>query len=500
METRHAMAMRAGPERLLWVDVLDKVLKECPEAPAVVQGHDVRSYRQLGVAVATVAAQLRASGVGAGLRLAIDLPRSAALYEMMLACLLEGVSFMALPRSLGQLERVSVAQRSGCAGIVSNEALLPEAGQAIDGIGHVWRLSEDDRAPSNEGPSAPEIYCVRTSGTTGEPKVVPIRSGQLTSFLESSHIALGVPEWATWSWMHDLSFDFSIWETLGCLVHRGCLIVVDEETKRNPAETLRLLVEAEVNVLSVTPSEFRYIFSCYDGRPIPDGWRLTDVIFCGEELTVGTLLPLFDELNRRGVRVMNTYGPSEATVFCSFHRVVDSDLDGEGIPIGRALPGTELELMSADDTGVGELVLRGFQVFEGYDGNEPLVGGYSTGDMCRIDDRGEFVYVGRSGGYQKINGFRVELYEIEQHLRSLPGVDEAVVWAENLEEQGEFLLAAVRARPAVGLSTRDLRRACSGLPHYMRPARYLLLQNMEWPVNDRGKTDRMLLRRKTRDQ
>ncbi|NYZ68383.1 AMP-binding protein [Endozoicomonas sp. SM1973] len=490
------MATQVSAELQPIIAAFSEVLDQNPDAPAVEQGDVVRSYRQLSEAAQRIADQLLNAGVISGQRLALDLPRSIALYETILGCLVAGISFMALPRGLDQTKGLETAKKANCVGVLSNNPLFPGDGIAITDIGRFFKLAECTQTPAKDSKTGVEIYCVRTSGTTGEPKVVPINSGQLTAFLDNTQQTLAAPKYAKWLWIHDLSFDFSIWETFGCLAHNGCLVILDEHIKRDAKATFALMVKAGVNILSVTPSEFRYIFSQANNQHCVESLHLTDVIFCGEKLSPSTLLAVFDELSRHRVRLFNTYGPSEATVFCSHHLISKADLELESIPIGKPFPGMKFELVAINELGVGELVLRGAQVFDGYLGGELITDGYHTSDMCQVVGQGKFVCLGRSSGYQKINGFRVEPYEVEEYLQSIPNIDEAVVLVEN-SHQGSFLMACIRVQKGAQLSTRDLRLACSKLPPYLRPARYLLLNDDKWPVNDRGKTDRLALRRST---
>ncbi len=475
-------------------DALHKVMEKQPNTPAVLQDDHVKSYQQLIESAQDIATQLLEAGIMPGHRLAIDLPRSIALYELMLGCLIAEVSFMSLPRGLDRSQQPEMAKKANCVGILSDLALFPKDGLEIRGIGHFCRLVKSSSSPTKADTTSTEIYCVRTSGTSGEPKIVPITNSQLSAFLNNAQTVLGISDYATWLWMHDLSFDLSIAETLGCLVHCGCLVVLDEDAKRNYNTIFDLMIQKEVKIVTLTPSEFRYIFSHSGIQNNFDNLCVTDIIFCGEKLSSKTLLPIYRDLDRIGVRLINTYGPSEATVFCTSHTITEQDLDLDSIPIGRPFPDMVLDLVDQDAAGAGELTLHGPQVFNGYDGAQPLTERYYTKDICLLDAQNRFVYVGRTGGYHKVNGFRVEPLEIEQFLESLPNVDEAIVWVESADDQS-FLLAYIRVRRNKIVTSRTLRVACSTLPPYLRPARYVLLKDEEWPINDRGKSDRLSLRR-----
>ncbi|WP_444946280.1 AMP-binding protein [Microbulbifer sp. VTAC004] len=515
MEAYRETVMKLGFGLQPVVEALNKALEENPEAPAVIHNDKVRSYRQLCESAQNIATQLTEMAILPGERLALDIPRSIALYELMLGCLIAGVSFMSLPRGFDKSEQIQEAKRANCVGILTDTELPLNGGLSLRGIGTFWKLPESNRGLVRSDIAGDEVYCVRTSGTTGEPKIVPIMRGQLSSFLENSQKALKIDLYAKWLWTHDLSFDYAIWETFGCLVHCGCLVVLDENKKRDARSTQRLMAKAGINVLSVTPSEFRYLFSSEAGSVNWEDYPLTEILFAGEKLSTSTFSPFFNQLDKAKVRLINAYGPSETTVFCATHVVTKGDLALESIPIGKPFPGIKFELLNSNDLEAenlelngadvqdlefGELKICGAQVFAGYEGGEPLTDGYQSGDICRLDEQGRFVFIGRSSGYQKINGFRVEPYEIEEYLQSHEKVDEAVVWVENTSNQGDLLLACVRGCRDVELSTRELRLACSKLPPYLRPSRYRLFDDKQWPINERGKTDRMSLRRSMYEQ
>ncbi|MFJ5397350.1 AMP-binding protein [Pectobacterium parvum] len=469
---------------------LNRMLMENPEAMAVSDGETHLTWKQMYERAVQIAVHFNKAGMVSGQRLALDGPRSVELYLMVLACLLSGISFISVPRNMSKEQKYQFTASTGCAGICSSSCKFEElhnthAGEWYLGV----TLGESRSGYSNE------VYCVRTSGTTGEPKLVPIHIAQINSFLQNTYSEISVRQGFNWSWIHDLSFDFSIWELFGALSYGGCLVVISEQMKSDPAQTREILQKANVHLLSVTPSEFRYLFGG-QSPAILNHLCLRLIVFCGEKLTAETLrvfFPAFDELK---VQLLNTYGPSEATVFCSAWRVNADDFKSDIIPIGKPFPDMNFSLEECREEGGGNLVLRGGQVFSGYEGRDPILAGYLTGDICRCDNEGVWHYIGRNEGYYKINGFRVDPLEVEEFLQSIPGVCEAVVWLEESVTALPILKACVNISVGVNLSTRDLRRACVRMSPWLRPAHYLIVTQNEWPINSRGKSDRAEIKRK----
>jgi acyl-coenzyme A synthetase/AMP-(fatty) acid ligase len=210
----------------------------------------------------------------------------------------------------------------------------------------------------------------------------------------------------------------------------------------------------------------------------------------------------------------NTYGPTEAAIFCTAHLVgVDSPFDPAAhVPIGRASTDCELYVlnMEADELAapgeVGRLMIAGTQLANGYWRAPELTARafrpnpfkadlgtlmYDTGDLAMVDTRGDLLWIGRADNQVKVRGYRVELGEIEIVLRSAPGVHDAVVF---LEEGGSDLAAAIVLETGHAEPGEESLRDYLGqrLPGYMIPARFHAL--LEFPLNANGKTDRRAVR------
>lgn len=474
---------------------LELLLSTQPDKEALICGQITFSYQQVIKNALDISAQLLESGLDKGHRLALDIPRSSELYSIIIACLLSGISFIYVPRSLESKSKIKFARDTSCAAIFSLTSEFDLLDQIPMNAGFLSVFPERT-IPRNPHPrSGTEIYCVRTSGTTGEPKIVPIYARQMKSFLKNVNIEFDIPAKRRWLWLHDLSFDLSIWEIIGCLFYGGGLVILSDEEKKEPSSILRVLEEKYINQIMVTPSEFRFIFSEVQPHDVTK-LSLEEVLFCGEKLSVETIRPFFFELNRQKVKLVNTYGPSEATIFCSAHSITEKDILNGSIPIGKSFHDMIFSLGSLEGEHAGELLLQGGQVFEGYEERPIENNSYKTGDICSVDTDGVFHYIKRVGGFVKVNGFRIDLLEVEEYLQSMPGVAEAVVLVENRSEDLCVLCAFINVMSDSLLTTRDLREFCAKLSPWLRPTRYFMIPQNDWPMNIRGKTDKSELEKR----
>ena len=232
-------------------------------------------------------------------------------------------------------------------------------------------------------------------------------------------------------------------------------------------------------------------------------------VFAGGDVVsprhVRTLLELHE-----GLEFVNGYGPTESTTFTCCHLVRSAgELTGDTVPIGTPIANTDVFVVDEDGTPVppgvrGELWIAGDGLAAGYAGRPDLtaerfgtIGGvrvYRTGDLVVQRPDGALDFLGRNDFQVKVNGFRIELPEVEAALGALPGVRQACVLAEPDPFGGKRLVAFVVPDEVSGTAPRHLRSGlAAGLPSYMVPARYEFMDR--FPLTRNGKVDRDVLLR-----
>ncbi|HLL45257.1 MAG TPA: amino acid adenylation domain-containing protein, partial [Longimicrobiaceae bacterium] len=344
-------------------------------------------------------------------------------------------------------------------------------------------------------------YVIYTSGSTGRPKGVVVEHRGLSNLLHHSVNALGMgPRDATLC-AASVAFDVWVYQALVPLATGGAVRMVPREQAMDPPA----LVEAleGVTALYAVPALLRQVAATLRathpaGLP---GVRLVcaggDVVSSGLRAELGEAFPNAD------VRV--AYGPTEATVACSSHRVGEGGA-GRNL-IGRPYSNTAFYVVDAAGEPVpvgvpGELWIGGAGVARGYLGRPALTAGtfvpdafggapgarlYRSGDRVRWTAEGELEFLGRVDTQVKVRGFRVEPGEIEAALRRHPGVRECAVVAR--EEGGDRQLVAYLAGDVDVGALRERLRA--GLPAHMVPAAIVVLETL--PLTPSGKLDRRAL-------
>ncbi|MGD0274026.1 MAG: amino acid adenylation domain-containing protein [Gaiellaceae bacterium] len=491
-------------ERSLPAIVADRAA-EHPNAVAVEDGERILTYAELDAAGAAVASALLAAGVGPGTPVAVCLPRSWEAVVAFLGILRAGAAYVPISPAHPERRQRRIVELAGARIALSgpeHDAGLPREIVRLD----VAKLVATPASPSPELPPGGDrlAYVLFTSGSTGEPKGVEVTHRNLVHLLRSS--ADLIPR-ASDTVLHvdRLEFDMSGHELWGALLNGARLVVAPWE-RPDPLAIGRLIAERGVTFVNISIGLLHELVHAN----VPELGRLRVISVGGDVFSPAVARTL--RKHHPHVRVINGYGPTEATIVASSYEVIEP---GSGsIPIGRPLPGYRLYVL--DEAGVavepgeaGELWIGGPGVALGYRGDpertaerfqtNPFDAGriYRTGDRVRLRDDGELLFEGRLDRQVKVSGQRIELGEIEQVLATHPEVSEVAVVARE-DVPGHKRLVGYAVPTAGGnLSPAALSGYLSErLPHFMVPSPIVILDVL--PRSERGKVDRDALPSPTR--
>lgn len=354
-------------------------------------------------------------------------------------------------------------------------------------------------------------YIIFTSGTTGKPKGVQISHNNLLSF---TNWMITDKEFATPARPQMLaqppySFDLSVMYWAPTLALGGTLFALPSAVTQDFKQLFETILSLPIAIWTSTPSfaDMALLSDDFNSQKLP---QLTHFYFDGEELTVKTAQKLRDRFPQ--ARIINAYGPTEATVALSAVAVTDEMLQNcKRLPIGYTKADSPTFVIDEEGRKVpngqqGEIIVCGPAVSKGYLNNPEKTAeaffefeglpAYHTGDVGSMTDEGLLLYGGRMDFQIKFNGFRIELEDVSQNLNKSKYVESAVaVPRYNKDHKVQNLLAYVILKDGVAEQFEreiDITKAIKEdlqdiMMSYMMPSKFLYRETL--PLTPNGKID-----------
>lgn len=507
-----------------------------PDAMALRIGPRTWTYAEVAETARRWAAALTDTLGAAPQRVGVFAYRSEVSYVGVLASLFAGAAFVPLNRTFPTDRTRLMIEQADLDALIVDRASLPQLGEICRGL---RRAPACVLLPDAEPGDAPELdtplrgqadlararppgalpavaadqvaYLLFTSGSTGQPKGVPISHANAAHFLEVNQQRYQLTPDDRLTQTFDQTFDLSVFDLFMAWSSGAGLCAMQPIQMLSP---FRFLQEQGVTVWFSVPSAGALLRKQNLLRPgsMP-GLRWS--LFCGEGLPRSTA-EAWQAAAPNSV-VENLYGPTELTIACTVYRWdpqrSPAACVNELVPIGQPYPGLDALIVDEDlqpvaPGGEGELCVAGPQTFQGYwrdaaqtaqrmlsaagpSGAQQRY--YRTGDRVRQLPDGTMVHLGRMDQQIKVQGYRVELSEIEGVLTQQPGVIAAVALGWPVENGSASGVVAFVAGPAPAPAAL-LEAARQRLPAYMAPRAIFPLEAM--PLNSNGKIDRKELQRR----
>ncbi|HCF1095046.1 TPA: non-ribosomal peptide synthase/polyketide synthase [Pseudomonas aeruginosa] len=498
-----------------------------PERVALLFEERQLSYGELNAQANRLAHRLIELGVGPDVLVGIAVERGLEMIVSLLAVLKAGGAYVPLDPEYPQERLGYMIEDSGIALLLSQSHLLQRlpaaSGIACLALDQAWDW-QDRPASDPQLRAHPQnlAYVMFTSGSTGRPKGVGISRESLSRHTHVSLAFFGIGPDDRVLQFSTFNFDGfveQLYPPLAC----GASVVL-RGTEIWDSETLyREIVERRITTVDLTTAYWNMLAKDFANQGVRDYGALRQVHAGGEAMPPESLVA-WKAAGLEHVRLLNTYGPTEATVTvttldCAPY-VDGSKAIPATMPIGKVLPGRAIYLL--DDAGqpapvgaVGELVIGAELLARGYFKRPDLTaarfipdpfdeqgGGrlYRTGDLARYGADGVIEYVGRVDHQVKVRGFRIELGEIEACLGEHPAVREALVIAVEGAAGAQLVAYLVPQAEALASATLEVQAALrnelkallrDSLPEYMVPAHLLFLERL--PLSPNGKVDRKAL-------
>ncbi|NOK21667.1 non-ribosomal peptide synthetase, partial [Corallococcus carmarthensis] len=471
-----------------------------PESLAAVFEGTQLTYAQLDARANQLAHALRRRGVGPEVRVALSVERSLDVVIGLLGILKAGGAWVPVDPLLPRERLAFMLEDSAAQVLVTQQPLVDRFPEAL----HARALCLDTErsalakeptdAPVADVTPANMAYLLYTSGSTGTPKGTAVEHRSVANLVTHEAVAYGIGPDSRVLQFASLSFDLSVEEIFTTLCNGATLVLAPLEKLMPGAPLPVLLREQHLSVVSLTPAALAATSS--EGLP-----EVRTVISGGEALPADVVARWAP-----GRRLINTYGPTEATVIATLGDVVASN----SVPsIGKPLANVRVYVLDPHGQPVpvgvrGELHIGGVGVARGYAGRPALTAErfvpdglsgeegarlYRTGDVVRWRADGQLDFVGRIDAQVKVRGFRIELGEVENALRAAPAVKDAVVLARE-DSPGDKRLVAYVVGEALDVTVLRAHLK-QHLPEYMLPAAFVSLETL--PLTSNGKVDRKAL-------
>ena len=473
-----------------------------PDAPALLMRDRTMTYGEMQSRANRIAHCLRGKGVRPNTLVGVLMEKG---WEQTVACLgiqQAGAAYLPINASWPADRIDNVLQQGEVQYILSQQRVLRRLGRdglAVD-VPETWAGYPDQRLPSVN--SLDDIcYVIFTSGSTGRPKGVVLSHRGVMNTLRDcmQHYSITAADRSLQ--LSDLSFDISVSDIFGLLIAGGAVVIPDEERHLEPPHWVELVRRHQATIWFSVPM---YVdMWVQSGETLPS-MRLFmmagDKIPCDLPDRIRALVPT--------ASVWSLGGATEGSIVSIWYDIQAVDPNWSSIPYGRAMTNQEMYVLDAGLNHCppfmpGRIFIGGVGVALGYWRDpektdaafitHPVTGAriYNTGDLGRWLPDGQMEFLGRADFQVKVNGFRVELGEIEGALLTLPGIRSAIVDAQDQPGgKGKFLVAYLitDGEPEPARIRADLE---GRLPYYMIPRFFVRLS--EIPLSANGKVDRKAL-------
>ncbi len=469
-------------------------------------GNKFYTYRQLSERISAVRAaiaQINAQNPLVGLAIHDDIDTYASIFALWM----EGKAYVPLHPNQPIERNLNILEQIKCTHVIDSatNSVYANGKYQIIATSHCvythdlidnWKDTLDDEL----------AYILFTSGSTGVPKGVTISRKNVAAFMDSFwQTGISITPDDRCLQAFDLTFDVSVQSYLVPLTRGACCYTIPYgQVKYLYAASL--IQEQKITFGAMAPSMLTYLRPYFDEF---DASSLKTCILTAEACPVDLLEDWYE--CAKNVEIYDFYGPTEATIYCTYYKLTrgGNNLSLNGvISIGKPLANVQAIIIREDaslvkDQEKGELCVAGDQVTQGYWLNPEKnntsffikdgVRYYHTGDLCYWDKSGNIMYSGRIDQQAKIQGFRVELGEIEFHARAFynneyrtlaiayqnaQNLTEIALFVEKQEEPSQALVAYLRSK----------------MPHYMIPSKIIF--EPSFPLNKSEKIDRNLLKQK----
>ena len=471
-----------------WFKCYQQSAQSFPNETAIVDSQGMISYSDLESAVANAAKNLQAKKNSHGDIVIIQCARNRNYIFSLLACMRIGATYLPVDHNIPSKKLQHIIEDSGASILLSDNeadtintlsfASLNEINSDGAGLKPV-NLANEDIA-----------YIIYTSGTTGAPKGVCVSYGALTNYCFAMRARINDPSIKSFAHMSALDADLGNSSIFLALGFGGALMLPDKDTLLDPVLLSEFFTNHPVDAMKIVPSHLETLYEV-NGSTLPN-----KLLISGGEVLTSKLVTNIRQASPT-LRIINHYGPAEATIGVLTHEIDIGDSNGN-IPVGKPLDNNMVFILDNDlkpvPLGVyGEICIGGANLSSGYFNQSEMTAEkfvsipnlsrgkiYRTGDVGYINKHGEVIFIGRNDRQLKISGFRIEAAEVEAVLMEHTSVTNAFVWRFN----GQLCAVVKASKPVDAL---ELRSYLAGFFQQALIPSISIVDNI--PLTSNGKVD-----------
>jgi len=483
-------------------------VEKTPLAIAVVFEDQQLTYLELNKKANCLAHYLQKLGVGPEVVVGLCVERSTDMIVGLLGILKAGGAYLPLDSALPTQNLVLRLQDVQVSLVISHRSLVDSFEQmTVICLDTDWEAITGQPDTNPVALVTPEnlIYVLYTSGSTGKPNPVAIEHRQLLNYYYGIVEKLDLPIGSSFATISTFAADLGNTVIFPSLCTGGCLHIISYECATHPAALANYCHHHPIDCLKIVPTHLAALLAGTQ----PEKILPRQCLILGGETATWELIEQIRQYAE--CRILNHYGPTEATVGVLTYPVQMRDGKSALVPLGRSLSNCQIYLLDRyrqpTPLGVqGEIYIGGDSLARGYLNrtaltaerfipnpfiDKPLARLYKTGDLARYLPDGNIEYLGRSDNQVKIRGFRIELGEIEAVLSQHPDVSQAAVIARE-DVKGDKRLVAYIVPQESAPTVSELRSFLTEkLADYMIPSTFMLLESL--PLTQNGKVNRHAL-------
>lgn len=492
----------------------EKIVKKYPNNIAVKYEESFLTYNELNQRANILAHNLMEKGINDKDAICILLNRSVEMAISIIASIKLGAHFIPIATDWPE-ERIKYIIKNSESKIVITDEAHDKDDYGVENINVKdllnYNLCDKYKFENIEKEVDPQnpLYILYTSGSTGKPKGVLINNENVSGFLNGMLETYDLKSDDIWAMFHAYTFDVSMWEFFGSLLTGASLIIVPDKTRFDAKKMLYFLRDEKITILSQTPSYFYKLVVQDEFENLKEeDINLRYIVLGGESVYAEPIKPWMKKYKK--TKIMNGYGPTEATIYIATGEITKDDIENEKVYIGRPVTGDSIYIKDKNNNLLpigckGELYMSGVGIGSGYFKDEEKTKAafildeekriYKSGDIGYYNPDGRITCLGRNDSQIKIRGFRVEIQEIEKALLSCDDVTRAAVMAVNDKNYTKKLVAFIETQKEDYVDD-VIAEISKTLTPYMIPELYQL---KEFPINTSGKIDRRELLNKAEE-